>query len=131
MMFRRTLTALAFACLLAGACSADTIITRDGASYSGTFLGAKGGTIGFTDTSGIGYTFPVGDVQSLVFTSANDTVTLRNGKLYSGKFTGADPLAFKDNLGILYQFPRKDVESLVLSSAGVAPAPPQDAKVIP
>ena len=115
---------------LASASWADTIITREGSSYSGQFLGAKEGTIGFTDTSGIGYTFPVKDVQSLVFTSANDTVTLRNGKVYSGKFTGADPLTFKDNMGILYEFPRKDVESLVLSTAGTAPAPPQGAKVI-
>lgn len=118
---------------LAGAASADTIITRDGASYSGQFLGAKEGAIAFTDTSGIGYSFPLRDVQSLVFTSANDTVTLRNGKVYSGKFTGADPLSFKDNMGILYEFPRKDVESLVLSTAEVAQgqAPPQGAKVIP
>lgn len=118
---------------LATVASADTIITREGASYSGQFLGAKEGAIGFTDTNGIGYTFPVRDVQSLVFTSANDTVTLRSGKVYSGKFTGADPLAFKDNLGILYEFPRKDVESLVLSAAEVAQAqmPPQGAKVIP
>src|SRR5215813_10103648 len=130
-MFRRSLIFLALTALIAAACSADTIITRDGSSYSGNFLGAKNGTLGFTDTRGIGYTFPVGDVQSLVFTSANDTVTLRNGKVYSGKFTGADPLAFKDNLGILYQFPRRDVESLVLSSAGVAPSPPRGAKVIP
>src|ERR1700747_10702 len=112
----------------ASMCAAATIITREGASYSGSFLGAKDRAIGFTDTSGIGYTFPIGDVQSLVFTSANDTVTLRNGKVYAGKFTGADPLAFKDNLGILYEFPRKDVESLVLSTAGVASAPPQGSK---
>jgi hypothetical protein len=116
---------------LASVSCADTIITREGASYSGQFLGVKQGTIGFTDTNGIGYTFPAGDVQSLVFTSANDTVTLRNGKVYSGKFTGADPVAFKDNMGILYEFPQKDVESLVLSRAGIAPAPPAGAKVIP
>jgi hypothetical protein len=118
---------------LANVALADTVITREGASHSGQFLGAKEGTIPFTDTNGIGYTFPMRDVQSLVFTSANDTVTLRNGKMYSGKFTGADPLAFKDNLGILYEFPRKDVESLVLSTAAVAQAqvPPQGAKVIP
>lgn len=122
---------LAIVLAIGSLASADTIITREGASYSGQFLGAKGGSVAFTDTSGIGYTFPIGDVQSLVFTSANDTVTLRNGKVYSGKFTGADPLPFKDNLGILYEFPRKDVESLVLSSAGVAPAPPQGGKVIP
>jgi hypothetical protein len=118
---------------LASGASADTVITRAGTSYSGQFLGAKDGTILFTDASGIGYTFPLRDVQSLVFTSTNDTVTLRNGKVYSGKFTGTDPLAFKDSLGILYEFPRKDVESLALSTAEVvqAQAPPQGAKVIP
>jgi hypothetical protein len=58
---------------LALASRADTIITHEGSSYSGQFLGAKASTIGFTDTSGIGYTFPVREVQSLVFTSANDT----------------------------------------------------------
>jgi hypothetical protein len=112
---------------------ADTVITRSGASYTGEYLGAAGGTIGFTDSSAIQYTFPVGDVQSLVFTATNDAVTLRNGKVYSGKFMGNDTLAFKDNLGILYEFPKKDVESLVFSSAEVTKAmkPPQNAKVIP
>ena len=118
--------------LLAAATFADTIITKAGASYSGEYLGAQVGNIGFTDTSGIQYTFPIRDVQSLVFTSANDTVTLRSGKVYSGTFQGSDPLAFKDNLGILYQFPKKDVESLVLSSAVTsAMTPPANAKVIP
>jgi len=131
MMRRRDRVALAFVLLMAAVCSADTIITREGASYSGSFLGAKDGAIGFSDTSGIGYTFPIRDVQSLIFTSANDIVTLRNGKVYSGKFTGADSLAFKDNMGILYEFPRKDIESLVLSTAGVMPTPPQGSKVIP
>jgi hypothetical protein len=118
---------------LATAAPADTIITREGASYSGVFLSAKDGTIGFTDNSGIGYTFPMRDVQSLVFTATNDTVTLRNGKVYAGKYTGADPLAFKDNMGILYEFPRKDVETLVLSSADTVQvqAVPKEAKVIP
>jgi len=122
--------------VLAAALSAgaDTVITRDGASYSGRFVGATNGNITFTDTSGVQYTFPLRDVQSLVFTATTDTVTLRNGKFYSGKYTGADPITFKDNMGILYQFPRKDVESLVLSSAEVAsaePMPPKDAKVVP
>jgi len=117
----------------ASVASGDTVITRAGDSYSGQFLGAKDGTIPFSDSSGIGYTFPLRDVQSLVFTATNDTVTLRNGKVYSGKFTGADPLAFKDNMGILYQFPRQDVESLVLSTAEVvqSQSPPAGAKVIP
>lgn len=119
--------------VVATSAMADTVITRAGASYTGQYLGAQGGKIGFTDTSGIQYTFPIRDVQSLVFTSANDTVTLRNGKMYSGKFTGSDPMAFKDNLGILYQFPRQDVESLAFSSAEVANVvtPPQNAKIIP
>jgi hypothetical protein len=115
-------------------CRADTVITRAGASYSGEFLAAKAGVIPFTDSSGIQYTFPLRDVQSLVFTATNTTITLRNGKVYSGKYTGDDPLAFKDNLGILYRFPLNDVESLVLSSAETAqqmPPPPADAKVIP
>jgi len=116
----------------ASVASGDTVITRAGDSYSGQFLGAKDGTIPFSDSSGIGYTFPLRDVQSLVFTATNDTVTLRNGKVYSGKFTGADPLAFKDSMGILYQFPRQDVESLVLSTAEVvqSQSPPAGAKVI-
>jgi hypothetical protein len=125
------LTGLLFALALTAV--ADTIITRAGESYTGQYLGEAGGAIGFTDTSGIQYTFPVGDVQSLVFTSTNDAVTLRNGKVYAGKFLGKDPLAFKDSLGILYEFPKKDVESLVFSSAEVAKAitPPPNAKVIP
>jgi hypothetical protein len=113
---------------------ADTVITREGASYSGRLLEVKGGTIPFTDTSGIEYTFPLRDVQSLVFTATNDTVTLRNGKVYSGKYTGPDPVAFRDDTGILYKFPLNDMESLVLSSAEVAnseAAPPVNAKVIP
>src|SRR5215831_6534130 len=113
---------------------ADNVITRTGASYSGQFLGAKAGVIPFTDSSGIQYTFPLRDVQSLVFTQTNTTITLRNGKVYSGKYTGDDPMAFKDNLGILYRFPLTDVESLVVSSAETpqqTPAPPADAKVIP
>jgi hypothetical protein len=113
------------------AAQADIVITRSGTSYSGQFLGATGGAIPFTDTSGIQYTFPLHDVQSLVFTATNDTVTLRNGKVYSGKYTGADPLSFKDALGILYRFPRKDLESLVLSEvANSEAAPPKEAKVI-
>jgi len=125
---------LAFIVGLSVASRADTVITRAGTSYSGQFLGAQGGVIPFTDSSGIQYSFPLREVQSLVFTATNSTITLRNGKVYSGKYSGADPLAFKDNLGILYEFPLKDVESLVVSSAEVAkqmPPPPADVKIIP
>ena len=106
---------------------ADTIITKAGASYSGQFSAAKN-EITFTDASGINYTFPRRDVQSLVFTDSNDIVTLRSGKTYSGKYTGASPLSFTDSQGIQYQFPSKDIASLVLTEAAPAPV---DAKTIP
>ena len=112
---------------------ADTVITRNGASYSGRFLDAAGGTISFTDTSGIQYTFPLHDVQSLVFTETNDIVSLRNGKVYTGQYTGKNPLSFEDTMGILYQFPRKDLDSLVLTqreAANPESVPPKEAKVI-
>lgn len=124
------LLAVTVVSLLASVAMADTAILRDGASYSGRLTSAIGGVITFTDTQGIKYTFPLHDVQSLVFTSANDIVTLRNGKVYSGQFTGANPIAFEDNLGIKYQFPTSDLESLVISSASQTPPPPSDAKVI-
>jgi hypothetical protein len=118
--------------LLSSLAAADTVITREGASYSGTFLGSGKNNIPFTDNSGIQYTFPERDVQSLVFTASNDTITLRNGKVYSGKYTGPDPISFKDDMGISYEFPRKDLESLVFSGEEAKrPAPPKDAKVIP
>ena len=108
---------------------ADTIITREGASYSGQFSASKG-EITFTDGSGINYNFPRRDVQSLVFTESNDIVTLRSGKTYSGKFTGGNPLTFTDNQGIQYQFPAKDIASLVLSE-NTPPAMPAEVKLIP
>ncbi|HEX8816776.1 MAG TPA: hypothetical protein VF753_14860 [Terriglobales bacterium] len=117
---------------LASLAIADTVVTREGSSYSGTFLDAQKDAIPFTDNTGIQYTFPIRDVQSLVFTASNDTITLRNGKVYSGSYTGPDPISFQDDMGISYQFPRKDLESLVFSGSGaVKPAPPKDAKVIP
>jgi hypothetical protein len=72
----------------------DTIILHDGASYSGRFGVAPGSPITFTDGQGIQYQFPLRDVQSLVFTSANDIVTLRSGKVYSGNYTGGSPIPF-------------------------------------
>ena len=108
---------------------ADTIITREGASYSGQFASAKN-EVTFTDGAGINYNFPRRDVQSLVFTDSADIVTLRNGKTYSGKFTGSNPLSFTDNQGIQYQFPAKDIASLVLSENAPAPLP-TEAKTIP
>lgn len=111
----------------------DTIILRNGASYSGTFDVAANAQITFTDAQGIQYKFPLRDVQSLVFTPSNDIVTLRSGKVYTGNYTGVSPIPFMDNQGVGYQFPTKDVESLVLTRTRPAPSPSPagPAKVIP
>jgi hypothetical protein len=99
---------------------ADTIILRDGSSYSGE---CDLQTIAFTDAQGIKYQFPVKDVQSLALNTATDTVALRGGKSYSGHFAGADPVAFQDAQGIKYQFPIGDVDAIVFNHAGPS-APP-------
>jgi hypothetical protein len=110
----------------------DTVILHDGSSYSGQFGRNPGGEITFTDVQGIQYRFPPQDVQSIVFTSANDIITLRSGKVYSGKYTGTDPISFTDSQGIGYQFPLKDVASLVLTRSKPAEVPAGgNAKVIP
>ncbi len=110
----------------------DTIILHDGTSYSGQFGGAPSGQITFTDAQGIQYEFPLRDVQSLVFTSANDIITLRSGKVYSGNYTSISPIPFTDTLGISYQFPDKDVASLVFTRSIPASAPAAGSgKVIP
>jgi len=102
---------------------ADTVILQSGASYTGSFQSAKGTDITFTDNQGVAYTFPLSDVQSLVFTSSTDIVTLRNGKIYSGQYTGGSTISFTDNQGVGYVFPVKDVASLVLSRTHPAPPP--------
>jgi len=105
---------------------ADTIILRDGASYSGQ-LNAANGEIAFTDGQGVQYKFPVKDVQSLVFSSTTDIVTLQNGKIYTGEFSGPASLNFSDAQGIQYQFPRRDVETIVFSQA----AKPASSTIVP
>ena len=122
---------LALLLCLGSSALADTAILRDGSSYSGQFTSANNGPIAFTDGQGVQYQFPRRDVQSLVFTSSNDTVTLRSGKVYSGRFNGTSPIGFQDMQGIKYQFPISDLESLVFSaSSQAAPVPPSGAKVI-
>jgi hypothetical protein len=118
---------------LASPARPDTVILHSGASYSGQFNGAAGGTITFTDAQGIQYNFPLRDVLSLVFTPSNDIVTLRSGKTYSGQYTGGSPLPFTDNQGVGYQFPTKDVATLVFSRQAPPPPPASagPAKVIP
>jgi hypothetical protein len=96
---------------------ADTVVLRDGTSYSGQ-CGIQAVT--FTDAQGIQYQFPVKDVQSLAFNAKSDTVALRGGRSYSGHFTGANPVSFQDAQGIKYQFPTSDIDAIVFSTAAVA-----------
>jgi hypothetical protein len=121
-------------CLAVFACAtsawADTVILRDGASYSGQFTGASRGQIAFTDGQGVGYKFPASDVQSLVFSRTQDIVTLRSGKVYSGQYNGSDYISFRDNQGIDYNFPVRDVETMVFSQSS-APTSTGVARVIP
>ena len=94
---------------------ADTIILRDGTSYSGA---SDIQTVKFTDDAGVKYEFPVRDVQSLAFNSSKDTVALRNGKSYTGQFAGSSPINFQGNEGIKYQFPTSDIDAIVFNHAG-------------
>src|SRR6516162_10511384 len=102
---------------------ADTVILQSGASYTGTFEGARRNEITFTDNQGVQYTFPLSDVQSLVFTGSIDVISLRSGKVYSGQYTGGKVVAFTDNQGIGYVFPVKDVASIVFSRTNPPPPP--------
>ena len=99
---------------------ADTIILRTGASHTGTFTAPPSGMISLTGMHGVQYQFPVRDVQTLVFTSASDTLTLRSGHSYTGHLNGLASIQFSDAEGIQYQFPLSDVVSLVLSQAAPA-----------
>ena len=98
------------------AARADFVILRDGRSFAGVYTGARTGKITFTDATGIQYTFPVGQVQSLVFSNVSDHVALRNGQSYSGHLTGATNIGFRGSNGIGYVFPLKDVASLVITA---------------
>ncbi len=109
---------------------ADTIVLKDGTSYSGQFT--SDAAITFADLQGIKYQFPLKDVQSLAFGATADAVTLRNGKNYSGHFTGANPIGFQDSEGVKYQFPTSDLDAIVFNGAGVpASAPSGNSMVIP
>lgn len=108
---------------------ADTVILRDGASYSGQCTGMSG-QIGFTDGQGVEYKFPAGDVQSLTFSRSQDVVTLRSGKVYTGQYNGSDYISFRDGQGIDYNFPVRDVETIVFNQVS-APASAGVARVIP
>ena len=133
-MIRRILALSIFAIMasFAPGLLADTVILRSGASHTGTYTAPYGGMIHFTGTHGVKYIFPVRDVQTIVFTSANDTITLRNGHSYTGTLTGGTTVQFSGSEGIQYQFPFADIASLVLSQSS-APVQklPAEVKQIP
>lgn len=126
---KRLLAVVTILLCVIGMAHADTVILRDGQSYSGQTQ--KMSEINFTDAQGIKYRFPRKDVQSLVLNPTLDSVTLRSGKSYSGHFTGANPIAFTGSDGIEFEFPFRDIESIVFSDSGRYEAPPMNAKVIP
>lgn len=107
---------------------ADTIILRSGTSYSGE---SDIRTIGFSDSQGISYQFPVRDVQSLAFGSGSDTIVLRSGRSYTGHFTGSSPVSFQDSQGIRYQFPTSDIDAIVFNGARAGAPPSEGSLVIP
>jgi hypothetical protein len=112
-------TSLTFTALLlaASAASADTIILRNGSSYSGHLMGEREARLAFQDNQGVQMQFPFHDVQSVTFGPYGATVSLRNGRTYQGQLSGpeANTLPFVDNQGISYQFPTGEVSSLVIS----------------
>ena len=102
---------------------ADIIILHDGVSYSGRFTPPANGKLSFTDNQGIGYQFPISDIQSLVFSNAANNITLHNGRTYSGQLNAEDVIRFEGSTGIDYQFPLRDVSSLILTGAQSSSAP--------
>jgi hypothetical protein len=107
----------------AAAAHGDIIVLHDGVSYSGRFTPPANGKLSFTDNQGIGYQFPVSDIQSLVFSNAADNITLHNGRTYSGQLNAEDVIRFEGSGGIDYQFPLRDVSSLILTGAQSSAAP--------
>jgi hypothetical protein len=94
---------------------ADVVILRDGKSYSGAYTGASSGKLAFKDGEGIQYTFPVNQIQSLVFSNTEDHIALRNGQSYAGQLMGVKSINFQGTNGISYVFPLSDVSSLVIT----------------
>jgi outer membrane lipoprotein SlyB len=123
-MKRVVIVSLVFFALAAVSAHADFVILRDGKSYAGTYTSAPDGKLTFKDTAGIQYTFPIGDVQSLVFSNLEDHISLRGGQSYSGHLLGATSVSFRGANGISYVFPLTDVSSLVFTGASSASASP-------
>lgn len=117
-MKKAVVLAVAMLCFSAVVAQADIVVLRDGKSYSGTFTGEPGGKLTFKDNQGIQYTFPMTDVQTVVFSNLSDNVSLRNGQMYTGQWLGVTRISFRGSNGISYVFPVRDVSSLVLTHQG-------------
>ena len=102
---------------------ADIVVLHDGRSYSGTFTGAPGGKLVFKDMQGIQYTFPLAQVQSIVFSNLADHITLRSGHAYKGQLVGLTTLGFNGQNGISYVFPLTDVTTIIFAEQASASAP--------
>ncbi|HUY95066.1 MAG TPA: hypothetical protein VMU71_07190 [Terracidiphilus sp.] len=122
-MKRTALLLLGFVLFSAAAARADFVILRDGRSYSGTFRTAPDGKLRFKDASGIEYSFPTSQVQSLVFSNVSDHISLKTGESYTGQLEGATTIRFRGANGIGYVFPMRDVSSVVFTGTDAQSAP--------
>jgi hypothetical protein len=110
---------------------ADVVVLHDGRSYSGTFTGAPTGKLVFTDMQGIQYTFPMAQVQSIVFSNLADHITLRSGHAYKGQLVGLTTLSFNGENGISYVFPIADVTTLIFAEQASPSSPMTTANMGP
>ncbi len=114
---------LGFLFTFSSASYADIVVLHDGRSYSGAFTGAPSGKLVFKDMQGIQYTFPIAQVQSIVFSNVADHITLRSGHAYKGQLVGLTTLSMNGESGISYVFPLSDVTTLIFSEQASPSAP--------
>lgn len=130
-MKKTALLSLLLLVFCAALAHADVVILRDGRSYSGAFTGAPTGKLAFQDSEGIQYTFPVSQIQSLVFSNTQDHIALRNGQSYAGQLMGLKTISFHGTNHIAYVFPLADVSSLVITGGSQPQAAGQMASGMP
>ncbi len=106
---------------------ADIVVLHDGRSYSGTFTGAPTGKLLFKGMHGTQYTFPLAQVQSIVFSNVADHITLRGGHAYSGQVVGLSTVPFNGQNGISYVFPLADVTTIIFAEQPSPSAPMENA----
>ncbi len=108
---------------------ADIVVLHDGRSYSGTFAGAPSGTLVFKGVHGTQYTFPLAQIQSIVFSNVGDHITLRGGHAYRGQLVGLTTLPFNGQNGISYVFPLADVTTVIFAEQPSPSAPMENASM--